>query len=141
VSANTSSEFVVGILRLRRVVQKSHGSNSAIKELVEVILLEVQRQSQNSHQVRGKAKCGVVVIHSLVFEILKIITESFRPLVGTTVKLLVDKVRVRLGDLLSNVEALLELRLGTLLENLGPQHLVAAVPGVVVFGDLLLIFQ
>lgn len=48
---------------------------------------------------------------------------------------------MRLGNLGTDVESLLQLRLGSLLEDLGPEHLIATVPGIVFLGDLLLLLQ
>lgn len=141
VGADAARQLLVRIRRLRGVMQQSHRRNGAVHELGEVILLQVQRQGQNPHQVGRQAQRGVVVLHRLGAEALQLAPEGLRPLVRPAVQPLVDEVGVRLRDLVADVEALLQLGLRALLEDLGPDALVAPVPGVVLLGDLLLALQ
>lgn len=62
-------------------------------------------------------------------------------MVGSAVELFVDEIRVVLGDLSTDVESLFQFGLRALFENLRSQHLVAAVPAVVLLGNLLLFLK
>ena len=133
---DSSSQLLISVGWLGWVVKQPHGSNSAIQETRKVGLFEIKRQGKHPHQVRCQLESGVVILHAVALEIGQVITESLRPLVGTTVKLLVDEVRVSLGNIITNVEPLLQLRLGSLLEDLRPQHLVSSVPSGLILGYL-----
>lgn len=125
---NTSLELV-GILSLRRVMEKLVECHWLVAELIEVVHIVSERHSDGLHDLLGEVGDTLQVVHASLPEMG---AESGGPDVGAVGELLGNYLRVVQRKITGDVVPFLEVGLGICLDHLPVHNLVPAV--VIILG-------